>query len=304
MAQSDGNTSSRQTDPSEFIWQTPKVIHPHGGKLFPGPAMGIYGQRLSGTECCEHQHEQAQLAFALANTRGEVSWRTPGGRYKQGVLTGGDLWIVPPGTKHSKQWVSGSQFLILYLGTEWLPQLASRGLNRVSIKAVRELSLYEPLIGGLLTKLSEEIGLKEACGLQIAAMGHCLASRVICGLGMKALKASKIQIQLSAVTLKRIQNYVEAHLGESINFTNLAQEARLSLGRFEVLFKATMEMTPQQYVLRMRLLKAKNRIETGNYTVGQVAYLTGFADHSHLSREFRRMFGVTPSSFLPRIRRV
>ena len=236
--------------------------------------MGIYGQPLSGIECSEHQHEQTQITFSLKHAGSEVHWRTPRGRRQQAVLDDGNLWIVPPGTKHAKRWLSGSQFLTLYLGTEWLPQLKSNGLNRVSISAVRELSLYDPLIGGLLSKLSEEIGLSEPCDLQIAAMGHCLASRVVCGLGMRAEKSTKIQRQLSAETLNRVQDYVDAHLGESIDFTSLAQEARLSLGHFEVLFKATMEMTPQQYVLRMRLLKAKNRIETGNYTVGQVAYLT------------------------------
>lgn len=304
MAHSDGNTSSRRTDPSELIWQTPKIIHSHGGELFSGPAMGIYGQPLSGSECSEHQHEQTQLAFTLKNTSGEVQWRTGRGRRQQGVLKGGDLWIVPPGTKHAKLWGSGSHFLILYLGPEWLPQLKSHGLNRVSISAVQELSLYDPLIGGLLAKLGEEISLSEPCKLQIAALGHCLASRVICGLGMKRLKGTKVKMRLSAETLQRTQSYIDAHLDGSINFSKLADEARLSLGYFEILFKATMRMTPQQYVLRMRLLRGKEMIETGNYTIAQVAYKTGFSDHSHFSRECRRMFGVTPKSFLPSIRTV
>ncbi|WP_425506193.1 helix-turn-helix domain-containing protein [Termitidicoccus mucosus] len=48
----------------------------------------------------------------------------------------------------------------------------------------------------------------------------------------------------------------------------------------------------------------RGSLKTGSYTVNQVAYMTGFSDHSHLTAQFKRQFGVPPRAYLPRIRTV
>jgi transcriptional regulator GlxA family with amidase domain len=104
--------------------------------------------------------------------------------------------------------------------------------------------------------------------------------------------------------MQRVANYVQAHLADRIPVATLAKEARLSPSHFNVLFKATTDLTCEQYILRTRLARAKALIETGTYTVGQVAHMTGFSDHSHLTVRFTKFFGAPPRSFLPAVRTV
>jgi hypothetical protein len=52
-----------------------------------------------------------------------------------------------------------------------------------------------------------------------------------------------------------------------------------------------------EYIRKMRIEKAINLIETSNYTLTEIAYLTGFSDQSHFSRIFRKQTGQTPTIY-------
>jgi hypothetical protein len=46
--------------------------------------------------------------------------------------------------------------------------------------------------------------------------------------------------------------------------------------------------------------RPRHLLERGNISIGEAAYEVGFADQSHLTRHFRRVFGLTPKAFLYR----
>jgi AraC-like DNA-binding protein len=52
-----------------------------------------------------------------------------------------------------------------------------------------------------------------------------------------------------------------------------------------------------EYIRKMRIEKAIHLIETSNYTLTEIAYLTGFSDQSHFSRIFRKQTGQTPTIY-------
>lgn len=58
-------------------------------------------------------------------------------------------------------------------------------------------------------------------------------------------------------------------------------------------FRRLLGMSPHRYLLMRRLALARRRIERGD-GLAAVANETGFADQSHLTRHFKRAFGVPP----------
>lgn len=52
-----------------------------------------------------------------------------------------------------------------------------------------------------------------------------------------------------------------------------------------------------EYIRKMRIQKAMMLIETTNYSLTEIAYLTGFSDQSHFNRIFKKQIGETPSAF-------
>jgi AraC family transcriptional regulator len=56
-------------------------------------------------------------------------------------------------------------------------------------------------------------------------------------------------------------------------------------------------VTPHDYVLRMRIERAKGLLTGSDLTVGEVSGAVGFADQSHFSNIFRKLTAMTPRGF-------
>jgi AraC-like DNA-binding protein len=78
-------------------------------------------------------------------------------------------------------------------------------------------------------------------------------------------------------------------------FEDAARMAGLSRYHFHRLFRRTVGLTPGGWSRSVRLRHARDLIQAGA-RLADVAYETGFADQSHLTREFKRVYGVTPGA--------
>lgn len=74
----------------------------------------------------------------------------------------------------------------------------------------------------------------------------------------------------------------------------LAARVGLSAGRFAHLFREQTGLPVRRYLLWLRLLKAISQLSRAA-SLTDAAHAAGFADSAHLTRTFRRMFGITPS---------
>jgi AraC-like DNA-binding protein len=102
---------------------------------------------------------------------------------------------------------------------------------------------------------------------------------------------------LSAGAIRRVQEYMKAHLGEGIDLAMLAGVAGLSVHHFARQFKHSIGVTPHHYLTRKRVERAQEMLAQTPLSLSEIAYATGFADQSHLARHFRYMLGTTPSAF-------
>lgn len=94
--------------------------------------------------------------------------------------------------------------------------------------------------------------------------------------------------------IRVVQHRLSQSLQQPVSLTALADEACLSEGRLVHLFKEQVGIPIRKYLLWQRLLKAIGQISQGN-NLTQAAHEAGFADSAHFSRNFTRMFGLTPS---------
>jgi AraC family transcriptional regulator len=76
----------------------------------------------------------------------------------------------------------------------------------------------------------------------------------------------------------------------------------MSSDHFTRQFKKSTGQTPYEYVVEARVRKAKELLTTGKLTISEAASHVGFADQSHLTRHFKRVFGLSPKRLLSRKR--
>ena len=99
--------------------------------------------------------------------------------------------------------------------------------------------------------------------------------------------------KLGKDALKRLRDYIVAHLNEPVEVATLANIAGRSPFHFTRVFARSVGMTPHRYVVHLRLLRAIELVRGGRTGLAEIAASTGFADQSHLSRWVRRVHGVS-----------
>src|SRR5262249_28522519 len=98
-----------------------------------------------------------------------------------------------------------------------------------------------------------------------------------------------------AVT-RRIRDYIESHLDESIGLEVLAGTAGLSLHHFSREIRQSVGEPAHTHILRRRIERAKEMLTGTDQPLSEIALAVGFSDHSHFARHFRRLVGITPSA--------
>jgi AraC family transcriptional regulator len=106
---------------------------------------------------------------------------------------------------------------------------------------------------------------------------------------------SRARGMLGKDVLRRLKEYVVAHLDEPIEVAALAKIAGRSAFHFSRVFTRSVGMTPHRYVVHLRLQRAKELLRNERLGLAEAAARTGFADQSHLSRWIRRVHGVSPT---------
>jgi AraC-like DNA-binding protein len=97
--------------------------------------------------------------------------------------------------------------------------------------------------------------------------------------------------------MRRVREYVDAHLGESMDLAELAAIAGLSVFHFARQFKQSAGVTPHHYLVRRRVERAQDLLARTDLSLSEIALAVGFSDQSHLARHFRQMLGTTPREF-------
>jgi len=99
------------------------------------------------------------------------------------------------------------------------------------------------------------------------------------------------------LAVQRMQDYIEAHLEETVGLSDLAKVSLFSPWHSHRLFQEYTGLTPANYIRRLRLAKAALRIKNENVRIIDVAFDLGFGSVDGFTRAFFREFGMCPSEY-------
>jgi AraC-like DNA-binding protein/DNA-binding MarR family transcriptional regulator len=102
--------------------------------------------------------------------------------------------------------------------------------------------------------------------------------------------------------VRRLTEYMTAHLSERVRVSALARLVGLSTSSFSRAFKVSMSTSPHKWQLSERIAAAQVMLKEGARSLAEVALATGFAEQSHFARVFKEMVGVTPGAWQRRNR--
>jgi AraC family transcriptional regulator len=110
-------------------------------------------------------------------------------------------------------------------------------------------------------------------------------------------KNSKI-IEKVKVSLINLIKSVDEGEDLNINFSHyLAEETSLNYHYLSTLFSSLEGITIEKYIIQLKIEKVKELLVYGELTLSEIAYKLGYSSVQHLSNQFKKVTGLTPSYF-------
>src|SRR6201981_3688702 len=99
----------------------------------------------------------------------------------------------------------------------------------------------------------------------------------------------------------RAREYIEKHKTEELSLADVAKAAGASVFHFCKVFHKSTGLKFTDYVARVRLEDARNRLLNPHLRISEIGYEVGFQSLTQFNRTFKRVFGQSPSEFRARL---
>jgi AraC family transcriptional regulator len=255
----------------------------------PGESgVAVFCHRFDGGMHFRNTPPHHFICFQTSQVRGELRMAGQVVRYEPPA---GSLIIHPAGLDWAADADESVDALTVAIDPAWLALAAAEGSERQA-QLIERVSSYDHSLLALARTLAFESTDDYPNG---PLFWNEIASRFIDRLAARHMSALPVRARgmLSSDALRRIKEYVVAHLDEPIEVAALAGIAARSPFHFTRLFTQAVGLTPHRYVIHLRLRRAVELVRDGRLGLAEIAACTGFADQSHLSRWVRRVHGVS-----------
>ena len=113
---------------------------------------------------------------------------------------------------------------------------------------------------------------------------------------MQASNVSNYQkeFSISLSTYLKCKSYIDRNFSQLNSPQQVAQALGLNIRYIANLFKKYSDITPHQYIMRLKLNKAANLLLSTTFSIKEIADLVGFDDPYHFSRNFKKFHGISP----------
>ncbi len=238
-----------------------------------------------------HCHSTFNIGAVI---EGAASLETGGRTYDQ---PHGSIVLLNPFESHASSWLgSMNRYFVIYFSQEaWLAACSRLfpGLPpaRLLGPVVQDKFLLEAMTNLRMRLLRgpQQVGIDEVT----AVIASCAArQRLICDEEPEG--AAQEITERHRRLLQRCGD--ESAEAASSRISEIAAEFGMSRFQFSRQFRHSSGMPPRRFRVQMMVATAQQAISSGA-SLAEAASMAGFSDQSHMSREFRRTYGMTPGEF-------
>ena len=212
------------------------------------------------------------------------------------LLEQGDLMLYAPGQWHM-------QYADIGVAPRFMTVTFDVGQSDISALYNRKFQSPQKAIGYLQQILRELERMDEFSGDMIMSM----LTMVLLHLQRQSDKpADSLQsahgLSSENEIIRRAQQYITTHVRSRLTVPLVAKNTDVSSSYLTALFHKHLQISPGEYIRRIKLQESKQLIREGNMNFTEIAQALQYSTIHHFSRQFKEKFGVTPSQYAKSIK--
>jgi AraC family ethanolamine operon transcriptional activator len=273
-------------------------------KLFRSASLSITDQYCNRETAAVGVPPAQQIPLFLVLNRGNR------GIFNGRALKENEAFVMRPGSEGCYRTPSHLRMINLQIPQarlrEALGTMADKELDQI-IPDSHRMTLPENTITRLTGIAESLLGTTDdptgvgASGVWQREAEEYLISVLVSALGATPGNAPNVGRRNRMAYVNSARDYIEAHLDSPLGLETLARETGVTLRTLEIAFREYFDTTPLRYVKMRRLHAARRRLLKASgpgLTVSEVAMDYGFTHQGYFARDYRSLFGESPSETL------
>jgi AraC family transcriptional regulator len=256
-------------------------------------------QRWAHGPINEYMHGMSgHVVVASYGEEVDLCWRVENKRFVSRARQRG-FTLIPEGVDGHWDFGGGVTVSHVYLPADRLQSCANLLTSGKPVELVPRVGFEDPTTVRLLRILSQE-------AVQNDASSRLFVEQAIDLLCIHLVRAHSsfgawaVPIPRSGLAdwqVKRVTDFMRAHLDQDIGLSDLADVLDLSRFHFCTAFRFATGCTPYQWLTRERMKHAQRLLADPKLSITEIALLVGYQTPSAFATAFRKTVGVTPSAF-------
>lgn len=249
-----------------------------------------------------HEKEQGFLFPGEAHPMAELTYVDQGAMHS--VVEGQDL-LLKQGD------------LVLYGPNQWHMQYSDIGVAPRYVTISFEISGLElaPLLNRKFSAPQEVVKLLQNMLREQERMDAYSNDIILSQLNLMLLlllresaapKGAKLQTSNSIHSeneiIRQAQQYISTHIREKLSVPLVARQVDVSPSYLTALFHKNLQISPGEYIRRIKLQESKQMIRENNLNFTEIAAELQYSTVHHFSRQFKEKFGITPTEYAKSVR--
>ena len=243
----------------------------------------------------EHQHNKHLIIISLGHCKGEL--RTANGLHLPECVPN-NVCVIPSGHPFQGRVDEESEFISLFLDPGLVASAAAAENLAAPAEIVERSTTSDPVLSNVGLALLNEVGSEGLSGpLYVESLANIMAIHLLRHYSEPQPEFKFFSGGLTGHKLRKVTDFIEENHERELALAEMSDAAGISPFHFARQFKRATGLAPHQYLIRVRIERAKAWLSKSELPLVEVGLRAGFNNQSHFTRLFHKRTGLTPKAY-------
>jgi AraC family transcriptional regulator len=244
----------------------------------------------------EHRHNEHLILISLGHCQGEL--RTASGLHMRQNAVPNSVCVIPSGHPFQGRVEAESEFISLFLDPGLVSNAAAAENLRSQTEIVERCAPSDLVVSNVAMALLRERGSEGLSGrLYTESLANILAIHLLRHYSEPRPGFRSFSGGLTGHRLRKVTDFIEENHERDLALAEMAGAAGISSFHFAREFKKATGLAPHQYLIKVRIERAKAWLTRSELPIVEVSLRAGFSNQSHFTRLFHQRTGLTPKAY-------